>query len=577
MHCLASACFPAGLVATLLCACVVAAKGDKADMVLHNGRIVTVDDEFTIADAVAIRDGKFVAVGDSETVLRHAGPGTTTIDLAGKTVIPGLIEGHAHVFGAATAALHEQVPPLRSVEDVLAYVAEMVKHTPKGQLIRVPKAFPTRLREERLPTREELDGVAPDHPVLVDQSYAVMVNSRTLQLAGITNEEPPPSDTSIQRDARTGEPTGLVRGGSRRFAALAPKRRSVSFEEQVAALGDLLRRYNEVGITGIVSGGVGTEAARAYMELHRTGRLTARCNFTCRAGSADDVLEIVRTLDDRDLTTGLGDDMIRIGAAKVGIDGGILSGTAYLGTPYGPTGIFHITDPAYRGDLRSSQDELRATVRRAWEQGWQFTAHAVGDAAVDHLLDAYAQIHRESDLRPRRFQVIHADFVSPEGMRHCRDMGVVLQCQPAWHYKDGAALSRVLSREQLRRFMPLGSLFEAGIVVAGGSDHMIGLDPNDSVNPYNPWLGIWNAVTRRVERGDVLGPDERLTREQALRMYTINNAYMTFEDDIKGSIEVGKLADLAVLTDDILNCPEDAIKAIRAEMTILGGKIVHPQ
>jgi len=263
------------------------------------------------------------------------------------------------------------------------------------------------------------------------------------------------------------------------------------------------------------------------------------------------------------LVTGFGDDWLRIGSLKIVLDGGILIGTAYMREPYGEhTEVYGYKDPDYRGVLAVPRENVFAIASLANRLGWQMTAHTTGGGSTDLLMDAYEAADHERPIRDRRFTLTHANFPN------------TALIEPAWMHLDGAALLKVLGPARMKDFHPYKSLFDAGVVVAGGSDHMIKFDSRHAINPFNPFFGMWMAVTRRTTDGAVLNPEQKITREQALRMWTLNAAYLSFDEKQKGSIEPGKLADLVILSKDILTCPEDEIREAEAEATIVGGKFV---
>ncbi|MGI8965842.1 MAG: amidohydrolase, partial [Limisphaerales bacterium] len=272
--------------------------------------------------------------------------------------------------------------------------------------------------------------------------------------------------------------------------------------------------------------------------------------------------------------TGVGDDWVRIGPLKVLLDGGMLIGTAYMREPWGTNDIYQITDPNYRGVLNLKPDILNPFYLEATKNGWQVTAHCTGEAAMDILLDCYEKIAQKIQIKNRRFLVTHANFTSAENLLRCQQMGIAADMQPAWIFKDGASLLQTLGERRMKWFMPLQTWFNHGLIIGGGSDHMVQLDSIESTNPWNPWLGLWIALTRQTEQGGVDKPEERLTREQAIRFYTLNNCYLNFEEKIKGSLESGKYADLILIDRDILKCSADEIRDTKVLMTMLGGKIV---
>jgi predicted amidohydrolase YtcJ len=276
------------------------------------------------------------------------------------------------------------------------------------------------------------------------------------------------------------------------------------------------------------------------------------------------------------LVTGMGDEWFRVGPIKVVADGGILIGTAYLREPYGThTGIYGYDDPEYRGVLSVPRENLIEMARVANRLGWQMTAHTTGGGATDALLDAYEAANRDHPIADRRFTVTHGNFPNAQAIERARRLGVAFDSQPAWLYFDGPAIKDAFGPERMRDFLPLKSMFDAGVIVAGGSDHMIRFDSRTAINPYNPFFGMWMAITRKTVDGTTLGPDQAITRDQALRMWTINGAWMTFDEKTKGSIEPGKLADMVVISKDYLHCPVDEIKDIEALLTVVGGHVVY--
>jgi predicted amidohydrolase YtcJ len=244
--------------------------------------------------------------------------------------------------------------------------------------------------------------------------------------------------------------------------------------------------------------------------------------------------------------------------------------------PYGEhTEVYGFKDPDYRGVLAVPKENVFEMARLANQLGWQMTAHTTGGASTDLLLDAYEATDREKSIRDRRFVLTHANFPNRSVIERSRRMGVILDMQPAWLHLDGVALSKVLGPQRVLDFHPYKSALDAGVMVAGGSDHMIKFDSRDAINPFNPFFGMWMAVTRKLTDGSVLVPEQRITREQALRMWTTNAAYASFDEKNKGSIEAGKLADLVVISKDFLTCPEDEIRSLETVATMVGGRFVH--
>jgi predicted amidohydrolase YtcJ len=385
-------------------------------------------------------------------------------------------------------------------------------------------------------------------------------------------------DPGIIKDELTGLPTGFIRASA--FAILEiPANREISQEEWIKAFTKMMLKYNQYGITSICAGTGDFKTVRMYREMADSNILTVRIlqNILLQTDKSITRELINRILNGYPEVTGAGDKWVRIGPLKVFLDGGILTGTAFMEEPWGEKAfsIYNIKDPSYRGIINFSRDELLAIVSAANVSGWSFTAHVTGDGAVNLLLDVYKEVNRESSIRGKRFSIIHGNFFNNEAVALMKEMDIYANIQAAWFYKDADAMNLILGEEKIRIFHPNRSMLDAGIMLNGGSDHMVKLDANSSVNPYNPFLAMWSMITRKTERGSVILPEEAITREEALKIYTINNAFASFEESIKGSIEPGKLADLAIINKDILTCPVDSIRVIESLMTIVGGKIVY--
>jgi hypothetical protein len=245
--------------------------------------------------------------------------------------------------------------------------------------------------------------------------------------------------------------------------------------------------------------------------------------------------------------------------------------------PYekGASALYGVTDPGFRGFTTLSPEAMKTIVRAGHRDGWQMIAHVTGDAGVDAVLDAFEAANAEAPIRDRRFTLLHAYFPNGDTARRAAALGVLVDTQPAWFYKDAGALGPALGADRLRRFIGLQEWRRAGVTVAINTDHMFGLDPDRSLNPYNPFLTMAVAVTRRAENGLVIGPEQAVTRQEALRMMTRDAAYLAFEEHRRGSIEPGKLGDLVVLSEDFMAAPPERIRDLRAVMTVLGGVVVH--
>jgi predicted amidohydrolase YtcJ len=551
-----------------------------ADLIVHGAKVVTVDAKFSIAEALAVENGKIVAVGASADMLKHRGPKTTVIDAGGKMVLPGLMDSHVHPVGAALSEWKEPLPDPRSLKDVLAYFRDKARTTPEGGWIVLRYAFPTRLDEARFPTKAELDEAAPKHPVLYHAGPAGVANSMALKVSGVTKDTPNPTPGVVVKDPATGEPTGMLRQAYGVLKGVPSAGGEVKPADRRAAVRKLFKLYNERGLTSVADRNGDRSALDLYRDLHQSGDLTVRVNVArgfSPTGTREQVAKRFDDLPGKDRLggpTGTGDDWVRIGPIKLFLDGGMLNGTAYMRQPWpkGPT--YQVTTDDYRGLLFIPQEQLRMVVEEGVKRKWQMTAHAAGEAGMDELLDAYEFVNRSTPVRDLRPCITHANFPSKRNLERCQKLGVVADVQPAWLYKDGTTLLNVLGKERVRWFQPYKSWL-AHTVIGGGSDHMLRFDPLGSTNPWDPWLGMAVALHRTTERGTLLVPEEALTREEAIRLYTINNAFLTHEEKRKGSLEAGKLADFIVIDRDILTCPVKDVAGTQVLRTVVGGKTVY--
>ncbi len=587
---------------------------ERADLVIRNANVITVNSNQPAAEAIAVRGDKIIFVGKNSATQKFIGANTRVIDAKGKTVMPGLYDSHVHSYKASVSQLGGGAPFIRSIADAQKWIREQVKKKPAGSWIVLERVYATRLAEERLPTKAELDEAAPNNPVHWNSGPVSIANSKALEISGITRDTPDPTPGEIVKDAKTGEPTGLLRNAAQLLKGAVSAYKPTAGEQR-DAVKKLHALYNQQGITSIGERRTEPEAIDLFRDLAKTGELTVRVDCTRMMEPVPKTIEeAIKKLDEMTFgtageknstsniehrtsniesvviqqsnnptipsrygPTGVGDDWVRIGPLKVMLDGGMLIGTAYMREPWGASDVYQITDPNYRGLLNVQPDILNPLYLEAARRGWQLTAHCTGEASPDVLLDCYENIQKQMDIRDRRFLITHANFQSADNFEKCQRLKISADVQPAWLYKDGASLLKILGERRMKWFQPWKSWLEKGLVIGGGSDHMVQRDSIESTNPWNPWLGIWIAVTRQTERGRVDKPEQRLTREQAIRLYTINNAYLNFEEKSKGSLEPGKLADLILIDRDVMLCPADDLRSTRVLLTMVGGKIVWEQ
>jgi predicted amidohydrolase YtcJ len=539
---------------------------------------VTVDAQFRTVEAMAIRDGLIVAVGRDAEILPLAGAETEQFDLRGQTVLPGLTDSHVHAPSASMYEFEGPVPDLESVEDVLAYLKARADATEPGRWVTLSQVFITRLREQRYPTRAELDRVAPRNPVAFRTGPDASLNSMALSMSGIDTKfaVPEGEPCRVERD-RAGAPTGILRNCSR-YIRSGPAGSSPTEADRLGRLRQLLADYNSVGITSIVDANTSRAEVELYRMLRDQNRLTCR-TFMAYAVDAQAPFDKIEATIHEAASHPLHqyNNMLWLRGIKVFMDGGMLTGSAYMHEPWGVSKIYAIDDPAYRGVRFIEPEKLYRMAKLALANDLQFTAHSQGDAAVDAMIDAYARINRDDfPVRERRPSITHASFMSAEAIGRMKTLGIVANLQPAWLYLDGTTLRQHFGVERLTYFHPYRTLFEQGVTVGGGSDHMQKIGSLRSINPYNPFLAMWTTLERRPRGSEQpLHPEQQLTREQAIRLYTINNAFLTFDEARKGSLEPGKLADFIILDRDILTCPVGEVKDIQVQATYLGGARIY--
>lgn len=546
-------------------------------LILHHGKIVTVDSKFRLVEAVAVNaDGRIAAVGGNDEVLALKAGDTQMIDLGGKTLLPGLMDSHVHP-GAAMTEFDHEIPTMETIADALAYIGSRVKASKPGELILVRQIFITRLEEKRYPTRAELDRVAPENPVVFSTGPDSMLNSLALKLSGYDrNFKVPEGDAGkMEVDPVTGEPTGLLRSLSHKVKA-ATTAKSPTVEDTYRRTVELFRDYNAVGLTTVADRDSSLKQAEMYQKMLTKGDLSVRMRVSPGIPSMSLWPACEKAIDEviaHPLTKP--DAVLQIIGTKVYLDGGMLTGSAFLIEPWGISEAYGISDPQYRGVQKITAERLKLLVEKVTAAGLQFTAHSVGDAAVKLLIDTYEEVNQRHSVRAARSSVTHCNFMAPESIAKAAALGVCIDLQPIWLHMDGRTLTQHFGDARMARFQPLRACFDQKVIVGGGSDHMQKIGSFRSINPYNPWLGMWTAITRKARKLDQpVHPENALTREEAVRLYTMNNAYLLKNEQHTGSIETGKLADLILLDRDPLTCPLDDLQKTQVLKTWLGGKVV---
>lgn len=528
----------------------------NGNVILINGRVLTGDFSASAATAVAIRLGKVAAVGSDADILAWNDGNTTVVDLRGRSVAPGLNDAHCHplYLGISLTSVNASTPPNRTIADIVERVRSRVTETPQGEWVIARGYDQARLDDQRHPTRYDLDAVSPAHPVLVVRAcgHIAVANSRALTMAGITAAMSDPPGGTVDRDER-GEPTGVLRESAQTLVReLIPPPSLQQCKDALVAAG---KEYLAQGVTSFAEAGVRDAThMRAYEELAESGELPVR---TYLMMMIDETLDHLEALG---IKTGFGDEWLRIGPAKLFLDGSIGGRTARMTQPYeGETdnvGLW-MYDP----------DEVKAKMLRAHKAGFQLCAHAIGDAAISLLLDAYEEALEQAPRPDHRHRIEHCSIIDLDLVHRIKRVGAVPIPGTSFLYYFNRAYIQNLGWERIRYAYGMNTFYEHGIVAAASTDAPV-------VNT-SAMLGLRTMMTRKSEEGDVMWLEEAVPLAEALRTYTYNGAYASFEEGIKGTLTPGKLGDAVVFETDIASVAPDEIGGVRVDMTIADGHIVY--
>lgn len=564
----------------------------SADMVLLNGNVITVDTDFSIVEAIAIRNGRFLAVGTNHQIRELIDRETEQLDLGGKTVLPGIIDSHIHLSLWSTTrpplSLDLSYPNVKSIRDVVALVREKAAELPEGEWVRGYGWDESYFEEwakdhNRHPTRWDLDEVSPNHPVSLSDftgGHIFWINSKALKIAGINKDTPDPDGGNIIRDPDSGEPTGILNefGATRLIMKILPPWTQVQYRAGLLAS---FKELNRLGITSVTEPGIGpntflgggelpNDLISLYNKLYQEGLLTLRVSIllgfadwltpgVLDLGSMKEYLGFVAT------NTGFGNDWLKIAGMKLGSDSMPLNKTSWMWDDYVGGGNGHLLAKGSNNEER--YNELINMINYASKRRFQIGVHSTGDRAIDAVVDGFAKALKEDPWDARHY-VIHADFATPECAKRMAEYGIGVSVQSLIKQQISDLEEAIVGPERAAYEWPLKTLLKAGVHVANASDAPV-IYPNWKV-------GIEAAVTRESKAsGKVSGPEECLTREEAIRTYTVEGAWLDHSEDIKGSIEPGKVADLCVLDKDILSVDVHDISGIDTVMTMVGGKVVH--
>jgi predicted amidohydrolase YtcJ len=563
-----------------------------ADLLLHNAVVHTVDAKDSVAQAIAIAGGRILAVGSAAEAERHCGPATRRVDLGGRTVVPGFVDAHPHMDMVGLKLTKPAFGHPRRIADILAVIrAEAVRRKPGEWIICNPIAnepevfgYPAALAEGRWPNRHDLDQAAPDNPVYIEPPQLVapghaFANSAAIRLCGISGNSPVAQGVEIEVDA-AGEPTGVFRdinfpkwlpvrdGAFRSHGSLFPAMPELTDAETLQAVAAGAKAFNEAGITTIYEGhGIPAGPQRAYMDLWSRKQLTIRTYFV--------VSYPIPFYRDRDKGNalieqtaryaggnGFGDDLLKFGGLGFSFDSAAAMGACLMREPY--TGA---AGTPWLGVQLADDEAFRDIVKRCAAAGLRVQVQCSGGGAIDKVLRTYEEVDREIPINGRRWTIQHCQFPSAGNMDACRRLGVLPTTTTNFLWMYGSVYKQAFGEQLAQEAIPFRSWLDAGIPVAQSTDG----------NPFQPMFAFWQLLARKdAVSGQPLGdPDQRITRQQALRAYTLNGARTAFWDEVTGSIEPGKYADLAILSQDIMTIDEDRIPETRVLATLLGGRPVH--
>ena len=522
------------------------------DYVVINARVLTSDDNMPRAEAFAVKDDRFIAVGTSSDILNLASSGSEIIDAEGMTVTPGFIDAHSHPSSGGVNELVQVNADLRSVVEIKQAIAERARNTPRGQWVRAFKYDDTKLDEGRPVNRFDLDEAAPENAVVVGHrgGHTGVYNSMALAMAGVTSETPDPADGRFYRD-ENGVLTGLVAEKARDvFRDLIPS--DSNREERRDGVKLISQMMTAAGLTSVHQTGGGRNDMIAYQDARADDGLHFRMYLFPRG-------QLFFDLVNSGIRTGFGDEVFRIGAVKFGADGSASERTMAMSTPFEGS-------PGDHGILTMNQEEIHEAVENAHRNDFQIGIHANGDIAIDMVLNAYERVQ---SLWPRpdpRHRIEHCSLVNPDLLRRIKATGSIPT--PFYTYVHYHGNKWVYYGEEKMKWMfAHKSFLDYGIPVAPASDYTPG--------PYEPLMGIQSMVTRKDWMGRVWGPNQRISVDEALKVCTMNGAYASFEENIKGSITTGKLADFVILAEDPHDVDPDQIKNIEIVRTVVGGTTMY--
>lgn len=527
-----------------------ALRWQKPAIILFNGNFITIDPARPRAQAIAIGHQHILAVGSNKDIKALGGINTKMVDLGGSTVTPGFIDAHSHPGSAGRSHLFNVDCDLRSIKEIQDAIRDRASITPKGEVIQGFKYDDTKTKEGRFLHRKDLDLAAPDHPVVITHrgGHSMYVNSLAFKKAGITAQSKTPEggEFVIENGELTGRILENAAGPFRQFMQ-RPQRKD--YVAGVEAISNMLAK---AGITSVTDAGGSPYDLEAYHAAHKQGVLKTRVYCHIRYGHLDKMIEA-------GIKSGFGSDWVRVGAIKTGIDGSISERTARLSQPY-------IGRPDDYGILTSSPEQLYQECKKAHEAGWQIGVHANGDVGIDITLGVYEKLIKETPRKDPRFRLEHCTVINPELVARIKNLNAIPCPFSTYVYFHGEKMKEY-GPERLNNMFAVRSFLDAGIMVTQTSDYPPG--------PFEPLMALQSSVTRTDYKGTLWGPKQKISIEEAIKVGTLHGAYASYEEDIKGSITPGKLADLTVIDKDLTQIDPFAIMDCTIERTMVGGRWVY--
>ncbi len=531
----------------------------EADLIVINGTVYTMNEQQPEVGGFAVKNGKIVALGDSDQIQALATRQTQTLDARGMTVLPGFIDAHCHP--GEVEELYDINADVRTINEIQAAIRERAAQTPAGFWIRAFKFDDTKLSDKRPLSREDLDAVSGDHPVRVDHrgGHTSWFNSKAFELAGITRQTPDPKDGRYYRTA-SGELQGEVAENARAVFDTVGRFESFTAEQMRdrahRAMAHMSKKLTAAGLTSVHDAWVDAQKLKAYQDSAADGSLLHRAYMMPVGMGTDSVYQKLR---DAGVYTGLGSDRLQIGAVKFVADGSASERTMRMSTPYAGK-------PDDFGILTMDQQQIHDAVEAAHRSGWQVGIHANGDVAIDMVLNAYERVQKLWPARDRRHRIEHCSLINPTLIQRIKATGTIPTPFWTYVYYHGEKWA-AYGDEKMRSMFAHRSLLEAGIRVPGASDY--------SPGPFDPMMALQSLVTRTDYAGRVWGANQAISIDQALHVGTINGAYASHEEHIKGSLMVGKHADFVCLNQNPYRIEPSQLKDIAVLRTVVGGQTVY--